>query len=100
MPESFECLPSRGRSATRRIAVIAVVATVVPALGISTASASRLAAVKGEASGHAPRSALPDLQRLQCSTDRALAPRTQFTMAPDGSSGLNQGGAGSPTSIR
>lgn len=54
MPESFECLPSWRRSATRRIAVIAVVATVVPALGISTASASRLAPVKGEASGHAP----------------------------------------------
>ncbi|XAS78121.1 HAD family acid phosphatase [Dermatophilaceae bacterium Sec6.4] len=95
MPESPAPLSSRRWCAARRITVIAVVATVLPALGMATANASSPIGAKSVAPG-APGSAQPDLRQLHRNIDRTLSPRTQFTMAPDGSSGLTQGGAGIP----
>ncbi|MBO1755362.1 HAD family acid phosphatase [Allobranchiibius sp. CTAmp26] len=78
----------------RRVTAIVVTASAVPALALTSATAAGAATPTGP--GHS--AAVRDLQRAQHGADhgRALAPRTHFRMAPDGSSGATQGGAGIP----
>ena len=78
----------------RRVTAVVVTASVLPALALTTATvASATPANRPGASA-----ALRSLQGASHGADRAgaLAPRTHFTMAPDGSSGTTVGGAGIP----
>ena len=91
--------PEHGRVTTRRrrLRMLASAAAITVAVGVGLASAAPAQALAG---GPA-QSGLAQNGGQNGSGDgwghsRQLAPRTQFTMAPDGSSGATQGGEGIP----
>ncbi|WIB64573.1 HAD family acid phosphatase [Curtobacterium sp. MCBD17_040] len=88
----------QGISSSTTAVRLAVVGVTTAGLVLGSTLLGAGAATASPVVGHHTTTITPDHRQggVGSGVDRALAPRTQFTMAPDGSSGATQGGEGIP----